>query len=187
MEAADVFSVISYETSGMVFTGTHYGEVSEFKVRTENRDSTLIKICQITVGSDKILIRVVINGILAAHSARENNSGAHMTQKAAPDSERFLHAALQFIREIVMVKIVELFQIPENAAPLAPEVLRDVCSLQLGKVVFSDVTQSFDILPLCGQELLQDLQDFPVPREGNEKCKFTDFIKLRFSLAMHIT
>lgn len=97
-----------------------------------------------------------------------------MSEEAASHSERFIHAALQLAEEVMAVEVVEFLQVPEDAPPLAPEVLRDVGPLQLREVVFSNVTQSLHILPLRGQQLLHYPPQFPVPPAGNEKCKISD-------------
>lgn len=54
------------------------------------------------------------------------------------------------------VEVVQLFQIAKDDAPLAPEVLGDVWSVQQGEVMGEDVAKRADIFSLCQQQLLQD-------------------------------
>lgn len=95
-------------------------------------------------------------------TAFDKNDVTHVSQEAASHSERFVLTALQLAQEVVLVEVVELFQIPKDDPPLAPEVLGHVCPLQFGEVVLSNVTQSLHVLPLCGQQLLHDPWQFPV-------------------------
>lgn len=91
----------------------------------------------------------------------------YVSQEAASHSKRFVLTALQLAQEVVLVEVVELFQIPKHDPPLAPEVLGHVHSLQLREVVLSNVTQSLGVLPLCGQQLLHDPLQFPLQRVEN--------------------
>lgn len=86
----------------------------------------------------------------------------YVSQEAASHSEGFVLTALQFAEEMMLVEVVEFFQIPEDDPPLAPEVLGHVGPLQLGEVVLSNVAQSLHVLPFCGQQLLHDPLQFPV-------------------------
>lgn len=86
----------------------------------------------------------------------------YVSQEAASHPERSVLTALQLTQEVVLVEVVELFQIPKDDAPLAPEVLGHVDPLHLREVILSNVTQSPHILPLCGQQLLHDPLQFPV-------------------------
>lgn len=95
-------------------------------------------------------------------TAFDKNDVTHVSQEAASHSERFVLTALQLAQEVMPVEVVELFQIPKDDPPLAPEVLGHVCPLQFGEVVLSNVTQSLHVLPLCGQQLLHDPWQFPV-------------------------
>ena len=92
-----------------------------------------------------------------------------MSQEAASHPQGFTGAALQLVQEMVLVKLMEFLQVAKDAPPLAPEVLGHVCSLQLGEVVLSNITQSLHILPLCGQQLLHDFLQLPVTHRGNER------------------
>lgn len=130
-----------------------------FKSNTDNYVKLQKIECKATNNKSSILCFSCVSALgfsLSAHWKDFNvdTEGAYVTQKAAPHSERLRDAALQLVQEVVTVKVMQLFQVPEDAPPLSPEVLGDVCSLQLGEVVLSDITQGFDVLPLCGQQLL---------------------------------
>lgn len=64
------------------------------------------------------------------------------------------------------MEVVQLFQIAKDDAPLAPEVLGDVWSVQQGEVVGEDVAKRADIFSLCQQQLLQDT--LQPPARGTE-------------------
>ena len=78
------------------------------------------------------------------------------------------------------MEVMELLQITKDTSPLAPEVLRDVGPLQLGEVVLPNVTQSLHIFPLCGQQLLHDLLQFPAPENKRVKViEQEDYLSFR--------
>ena len=92
-----------------------------------------------------------------------------MSQEAASDAQRVLGAALQLREEVVAVEVMQLLQVAEDHAPLAPQVLRHVHPLQLWEVVVPDVAQRAHVLPLGAQQLLQDLLQLPVMKDETVK------------------
>lgn len=91
----------------------------------------------------------------------------YVSQEAASHSEGFVLTALQLAEEMMLVEVVEFFQIPKDDSPLAPEVLGHVGPLQLREVVLSNIAQSLYVLPFCGQQLLHDPLQFSVQHIQN--------------------
>lgn len=79
----------------------------------------------------------------------------HMSEEAAGHHARLPLAGLQLWQEVVAVEVIQLLQVAEDDASLAPEVLGDVGPFQQGVVVSQDVTQGADVLSLCEHQLLQ--------------------------------
>lgn len=73
----------------------------------------------------------------------------YISEEAAGHHGRLPLTGLQLGQEVVAVKVVELLQVAEDDATLAPEVLGDVRSVQQGEVVGEDVAQRANVLPLC--------------------------------------
>lgn len=80
----------------------------------------------------------------------------HMSEKAAGHHGSITLTGLQLWQKVVAVEVIKLLQVAEDDASLAPQVLRDVWSVQQGEVVSQDVTQGADILPFSEHQLLQD-------------------------------
>lgn len=93
----------------------------------------------------------------------EGDCGTHVSQEAAADPAQLFGTGLKRWEEGEEVEIMELLQVAEDAATLAPEALGHVGPLQLGDVVRRDVAQRAHVLPLRGQQLLRDPLQLPVP------------------------
>lgn len=82
---------------------------------------------------------------------------SYMAQEAVADAQRVVAAALQLLEEVLAVEVNQLFQVAEDDAALAPQVLRQVGPLHLGEVVVDDVAQRAYVLPLCRHHLVHDV------------------------------
>ncbi|TNN53904.1 hypothetical protein EYF80_035881 [Liparis tanakae] len=94
--------------------------------------------------------------------------GTYVSEEAAAGPEGLVRAALQLAEEVMAVEVVEFLQVAEDAGPLAPEALRDVGPLQLRQVVLPDEAQGLHVLPLRGQQLLQDQARLPGAHERHQ-------------------
>lgn len=95
-----------------------------------------------------------------------NRGSAHMSEEAAGHHGSVPLAGLQLRQEVVAVEVVQLLQVAKDDAPLAPQVLGDVGSVQQGEVVGEDIGQRADVLPLGEQQLLQDSLQPPGQTDG---------------------
>lgn len=92
-----------------------------------------------------------------------------MSEEAAAHSERLAPAALQLPEEGEAVEVVELLQVAEDAATLAPQGLGHVGPLQQRGVVSHDVRQRAHVLPLRQQQLLHD----PLQSPAQTRLRYT--------------
>ncbi len=100
---------------------------------------------------------------------------AHVFQEAASDAEGLLQTQLQLLKEVMLVKVSQLLQVPKDDSSLSPQVLRHVGTLQLRDVVLHHVPQRSHILSLRLKQLLHDALEFTVSRRQthNAVCCLT--------------
>lgn len=101
-----------------------------------------------------------------------NCVSAHMSEEAACHHGGVPLAGLQLRQEVVAVEVVQLLQVAKDDAPLAPQILGDVGSVQQGEVVGEDIGQRADVLPLSEQQLLQDSLQPPGQTKRSLKSRF---------------
>ncbi len=94
---------------------------------------------------------------------------AHVFQEAASDAEGLLQTQLQLLKEVMLVKVSQLLQVPKDDSSLSPQVLRHVGTLQLRDVVLHHVPQRSHILSLRLKQLLHDALEFTVSRRQTHK------------------
>lgn len=128
-------------------------------------------------------------GFLLKSFLLDNINSPYMSEKAAGHHGSIPLTGLQLWQEVVTVEIIELLQVAEDDASLAPQVLRDVWSVQQGEVVGQDVAQGADILSFCVHQLLQDTLQPPGGHRQQMLLSFvyilresTDFL-MRYTLS----
>lgn len=100
-----------------------------------------------------------------------------MSEKTATDGQRGVGACLQILQEVLAVEVPELLHIPENDAAFPSQVLRQIQALHLGEIVFDDVAERADVLPLCGNHLVHDVLHFTGEKEDTKRCKTEYFLQ----------
>lgn len=99
---------------------------------------------------------------------------AHVFQEAASDAEGLLQTQLQLLKEVMLVKVSQLLQVPKDDSSLSPQVLGHVGTLQLRDVVLHHVPQRSHILSLRLKQLLHDALEFTVSRRHKHNAVWHD-------------
>lgn len=99
-----------------------------------------------------------------------------MSQEAAADGQWSVYTSLQVLEEVLAVEVAELLQVPEDDATLASQILWQLQSLHLRKIVLDDVRKGTHVFSLGGNHLIHNVLDFAARDNAKKQIKEQSYI-----------